>query len=720
MFDFFGLILRIIPTYSTYLGHTQKGRRILGKAHVRKTFKHSMKIIIPLFLFISFAVHGQQDPVLEADKKQYLEDVEKNKKWESDELKFLKESEKILEDAQTELETLNFMEKNKTQIKDKVSKDIQARLDAMSVTQKMLGKKAAFYKCIRDDLKYRGFSKVADCKLSHKADFTPEEEQQIKDWNAMVGKSPQQIKFAKEQAAWSVKQREGFITESKKRLKNIEAMKVQLRDREIGLEMRENEGAMVRKDHASILNCDANTPEVSLEAEVPYPGAKFKGPFVGVPRDNQDGLGTCYANTAKNLLVSTSQGKDIASFLDLALVYKGRSGVVASALDGGNSCDVLKRMEDKGYCPQDHSPYETGSKNLYTDGIFNGNNSLESQAYTIRLLHDFVAGVDLFTRQNKGLSEKTLKKVSLIIDTIKKQPNVKLPLPIVRFQIPSDWKLKEFAAQAQNHNPLFDGEKFERAFKDNYRNFYPKYLRAVVAGKGREEIFAEYKNVMKPFIDTYQLEGQLSVWEKVFMNSTEHEIKSPDLKKDITDSLKFLKTISGNLSKTDEEFLQYCDETFGDNFHFIENMQPLIKHLGDINIDAKILFDKNGNVKAPEEIMQLAVAPACLNSGARKYPVKKIYCDYGTGNINKIKSSGKPRNEQIKMVRERVVASLVQGYALGNSFDRHINTIVGMRFNKDSRQCEYQIRESQNGKTLWQEESGIFDRMDSLAEVRRK
>jgi hypothetical protein len=49
----------------------------------------------------------------------------------------------------------------------------------------------------------------------------------------------------------------------------------------------------------------------------------------------------------------------------------------------------------------------------------------------------------------------------------------------------------------------------------------------------------------------------------------------------------------------------------------------------------------------------------------------------------------------------------------------HINTVVGMRFNSKNNQCEYLIRESQDGTSKWTKESEIFQKVDDIVEVRK-
>jgi hypothetical protein len=209
-------------------------------------------------------------------------------------------------------------------------------------------------------------------------------------------------------------------------------------------------------------------------------------------------------------------------------------------------------------------------------------------------------------------------------------------------------------------------------------------------------------------------------WKSIFFQDTEYDWTSPTLKKDVASSLAFMKVMSGKQGATDEDFIQFCKDTNGDSFQFLNSLQPLVKHLKELGADTNVLFDKNGNFKSASDLMQLAVAPACLKPENRKKPEHGIVCDSGYSTITNIRKSGKSIDEQKRMMRDRVAVNLVQGYALGNTFGRHINTIVGMKYNPASKECEYQIRESQNGTSFWQSENSTFSQIEALTEVRRK
>lgn len=204
------------------------------------------------------------------------------------------------------------------------------------------------------------------------------------------------------------------------------------------------------------------------------------------------------------------------------------------------------------------------------------------------------------------------------------------------------------------------------------------------------------------------------------MQDTESDVKSPTLKKDLADSVEFLKIMSGKSGKSDEEFLKFCDETQGDSLQFLNSLQPLIKHLNELKVSTDELYGADGKFRNPEEMMQLVVAPSCLHDKNRKKFSSPISCDPGYEIVSDIKSSKASYPEKVKQLRGKVIASLIQGYPLGNTFARHINTIVGMRFNKERSRCEYLIRESQNATSTWQSEAQIYDVMSALTEVRRK
>lgn len=683
-----------------------------------------MKRLIIFCLVFSVFAHSQTENEIKTLRDKWTADKLKNEIWQRELNSKLMEDEANLSKALVNRAKLDDLIQNKKSYVDKAIQQADNALHGLSVTERVVSRRAAFFRCIRSDLKRIQFVNVQTCKNTHDGNFTADDEKLIKDWSETVGMSTEQINSKKYQIDKEIGFNNGKIEQGKKFLASAGSIQKNILDSEKEINRKEEDQKVIEAN-TKFINCDSNTPDISLEEQMPFSGAKFQGPFFGVSRDNQDGLGTCYANTAKNLLIGVSGGNDVASFLDLALIYKGNSGVVSDGLDAGFSCETLKKMKEVGYCPQEFAPVERGEKNIYVGGLMGSEKgNIYEQSRLITLLRDFFEGQDRLAKGNKVISEQMLLQAEVIIHNIKVRPNVVIPLPIVRHHIPGKWKVLELSYLKTKSIGHLLQSKMVSDYDSEYQNFYPHYIRAVTEGKNRDEIFAIFQEKMKPYIDKYQIADQMPSWKMIFLNETEADWKSPSLKKDIASSVEFMKIMSGMQKASDEEFLKHCDNTKGNISHFLSSLQPLIIHLGDQKIDTNVLFDEKGKFRSAADLIQLAIAPSCLKKENRKFPLNDFTCDGGYSTISNIRNSGKPIPEQKKMFRERVVLSLVQGLALGNTFGsapmKHINTLVGMRFNKESHQCEFKIRESQTGTSFWQSEDSVFSKIDALTEVRKK
>jgi len=142
--------------------------------------------------------------------------------------------------------------------------------------------------------------------------------------------------------------------------------------------------------------CSESAVTINLEEEVPFTGAEFRGPLFGVRRDHQDGLGTCYANTARNIIVGLTNGATTPSFLDLALQYKRDSSTLnQNVLDGGDSCQTIRSVQvpGVGICDQANSPLETGDRSAASELLFLSDSSLGAQGAMLANLREFFQSV---------------------------------------------------------------------------------------------------------------------------------------------------------------------------------------------------------------------------------------------------------------------------------------------------------------------------------------
>lgn len=110
---------------------------------------------------------------------------------------------------------------------------------------------------------------------------------------------------------------------------------------------------------ASQFTCSDLKTEINLETNSDL--------FQNIGYDNQGELGTCFAHTAKNLLVGITKGeKDISAF-DVGLAqYRDMQSMMRAFkkdfpidnLDGGTVCGAVEAIQKFGYCPMSNARLE--------------------------------------------------------------------------------------------------------------------------------------------------------------------------------------------------------------------------------------------------------------------------------------------------------------------------------------------------------------------------
>lgn len=666
---------------------------------------------------------SQSEGILELEKeKANLETtLRQQKEYTQREDDKLKKELEAIETKKKELVQIENYEQNFASSRIQAIAEITENLKSMSIFQK-IGVKASFYKCLRGSLEEGTKLTYDHCYNSFKPKLSDAEVKQAQNWKNTTGQSIADLESKKEYLPLEIKRSESMLTTIEANIRGSQVREDMLVSSVKAIEIKRQELDLV-PGFAHFTNCDANTPEINLEEKVPFPGATFSGAFAGVPKDNQDGLGTCYANAAKNLLVGVSGGKDVASFLDVALAFKENSNAIdTTGLDGGLSCSALAALKKKGYCPQEFAPMETGERNHLGESLFN------TDAYTylatnVTILREFLGSLSNFEKSEGAVKDEILKKSQEIVQRLKNDSSISLPLPIVRRDIPGEWKIKEtYHVKKASLLPLTEKD-FLAEYKKAYKEFYPQYMKAVLEGKNINQVFQLYSESMTPFFTKHNLMSSLPDYEKYYLMDAEGDFKDPKLAQKLRASVDFLKEVMNKKDESDADFVAFCSNSGSESMKFLGALQPLIEKLRQDKLNEENLFDKDGKFRSSYELMQLTVAPACLNAENRK-PLPEFSCLDGYDTMNKIKNSSKTHDEKVKMLREKVVLSLAQGYPLGNSYptsanSAHINTIVGLRFNKESGACEYRIRESQTGTSSWLLEGPIFERMNALTEVRK-
>lgn len=675
-------------------------------------------ILTLIILCFPLIATSQTERITELDKQQaeLKETLRQQKEFTKREADKLKAEQEKVEAYKKQLAEIENYDQNFAQSRIVAIGEITETIKGFSIFQKM-GAKAGFYKCLRKSLEESPKLDYDGCKNG--VSLNADEQAQLNNWKATTGLSLNDTKILRETLPINIRNTENLIVTVEANRKFSEA-----RENIILSTIETNENN--RKELEMVpglqkfINCDANTPEINLEEKVPYEGATFSGAFHGVPRDNQDGLGTCYANAAKNLLVGISEGKDVASFLDLALVYKNMDGSLNGGLDGGGSCPTLNAAKKTGYCPQSLAPLEGGERNLTGESLFNLT-PYNYLATNVNLIRDFLEDINSFQKSSSRVSQETLSRSKYIIDAIKNNSQIELPMPVVRFEIPERWKLRE--AYSLHAPKTITEETFLKEYDEAYQKFFPNYIKAVMNGKNAEQVFDIYKEDLGPFISKYNLTNSLPEFKRVFKTNTSGDFADPKLNQKVRASVEFMKDLMNQKDSTDDEFFEFCSTSGAESLNFLSSLRPVLDKIKDNKLNDDQLFDKDGKFKSAFELMQLTVAPSCINKENRK-ELPAFTCSSGYDTVSKIRGKGKTTEDQHKMLREKVTLSLAQGYPVGNSFtvtstSSHINTIVGMRFNKGLNRCEYLIRESQNGASDWHAESKILNKINALTEVRR-
>jgi hypothetical protein len=457
-------------------------------------------------------------------------------------------------------------------------------------------------------------------------------------------------------------------------------------------------------------SCNDQTPTLDLENKTIHSQTKDKGPFLDIPRDHQDGVGTCFANTAKNLLVGLSDGKLNASFLDMALQYKSdNSNGTSFDLDGGHSCQVLDIIKQVGYCPKDFSPIESGDESQKIGGLFNSSNNLYRQAEVIEMLKRFMDGKKVLEENSDSCSTDFIKNSKMMVEALRSNPDIKLPYPVMNdFFLDKNTMLGYYHWSYKNKvsNPISE-EDYLNDYEKVKVEFSKSYLQAAVEKDSPLKLKSRFENTYGAFFSKYGFEDQLK-----------GPINSPRLKSFLEESYDetFIKeALSTNefykkfLSKNNDTVNLLDSSCLKDNSiltNFLSGLSEIANLFRFTGGDTNVLFDKDGKFISNYDLMTLAVAPKCLNSENR---IKPDF-DYSCKVITTDRSV--PLENEIQNKRKLIITSLLDGLPVGNSHPQpggfHINTIVGYRFNESKNQCEYKIRESQTATSFWSSETSIM------------
>ena len=233
--------------------------------------------------------------------------------------------------------------------------------------------------------------------------------------------------------------------------------------------------------------CASGFQAIDLENETISEGSSIKGPFFGIPEDDQGYGGTCYSNTAKNLLISVSHGADIPSFLFLALQNKALRYTLRTNDDGGSACFVLEDVKTVGFCPAKLVPLEAGTPNANAQSLIKlGPWDKTSADHMMEDIRAFLIAYDQLKASASPQIVNIAKNMQYVLNQTSTHPEIKFPLPVLRIGIPPLFALKSSYYTNGNGSAEQDDIKLKAFLDDyaqNYQNFYPTYATLVSEGK---------------------------------------------------------------------------------------------------------------------------------------------------------------------------------------------------------------------------------------------
>ncbi len=456
-------------------------------------------------------------------------------------------------------------------------------------------------------------------------------------------------------------------------------------------------------------DCSPTTPTINLE-EAP-------GVLSGVPQDNQDGIGTCYANVSRNLLIGISGGRDSASYLDLALAFKrGNPGerLEEAGLDAGNICPTLRAAQTQGFCPQELAPLETGARTEIAQLMGVSADPFTAQARINEALRDFFARRNSVARNPAAAA--MMPRLAGAISSLRSNPRIKFPFPglSVPFINAGAFKRATVPASAANGKDLPSATEY---YNRQLALVNPAIFTAIVQGKTAEEIHAIYARAMAPTFRAMGIQESVDGYRPEYITQMTAALNAPNFREEVTATMDFLKQVSGRTNDSQEQFLSYCSQQFFPAVELLNTFGPVLTSLNSLGIDSNRIFDAQGNLIPMVDVFQMAVAPTCMNQSNRRRPSVNFTCDDQFFQLIKRNRASVAVN--MAAVRTRVTESLRRNVPVGRSFPQsagggHVNTIVGFRYDSASRACQYLIRDSQNGTSTWQAEREIYTASDEM------
>jgi hypothetical protein len=474
----------------------------------------------------------------------------------------------------------------------------------------------------------------------------------------------------------------------------------------------------------AMVDCGPQTPVLDLEKPARSSGIQKDGPFYAVPHDNQDSVGTCYSNTARNLLYAVTDGQVDASFLDLAVNFKSEFESGALDVDGGSACRAMEAVKKIGFCPKNYSPIENGD--AIAEGLISGLTSLNEQSELLDMLKKFMSNRRVLENDATPAMKNFLGGSADLMKDLKNNPKISLPYPKLDGTPLFDARVSEAYFVGKKDGRITVSEKeYNQEVSYYHDSFRSKLVELLKQGYSTEAVASLVRSHYRPLAEKYHW----TAWEDRIINrsfvSMVDRMDRKDFLSRVEATENFKNKVLGHETAVAGNTIncQGCQPKEIESnkiSDFFQSVSDVFGWMRNRKINPDQLFDAQGDFRSDKEILQLALVPRCLNPENRK----TIENDFKCHDYNPVIHANMLGQEYVPYTRSLIIDNLKKGIPVGNTFptknSRHINTIVGYRFNHNKGSCEIKIRESQNGTSAWHDERSVIHRMDRITIVEKE
>lgn len=492
-----------------------------------------------------------------------------------------------------------------------------------------------------------------------------------------------------------------------------------------------NEFTNFMDKHSSMLFCNNTTPTINMEKSVLVEnGSNAPGYLYQSPRDDQIlfQTGTCYSHVTKDMLTAVLKGKNSPSFLDLANIYSKKVGRTDN-LDGGDPCQILDAVYENGYCPYQFSAFE------YFNAHAIKKPELARATYDVQNLWNKINLLSsLINKDNIHFyNTEVIENFDSLVQNSKEQlTNLNMFRGIPSELFPTG-KQGEYFRTNNAAAKLKDLESFKYdisvwvATANTYlaTNFLDK-ITSTCSGDYSEQECSQLTNEiyeyliqdLKHYIQTKfkHINEDFFNFHRSIKDSVYAAIRHPHYQQQ-------LKTIAHLLSSSSiHDTIQSANEK-------PENLSIYFLSLEILNISNEI--DKKSGIdfrpilkfmsanSNPMQQMLSGITPACNNPKLRREIPKNLKCEssYNPTRLNKIPELQAFGHELFRYtILKNLLAknSVPVGNVISVPEGLHIHSIVGMRFDVASNQCQYLIRDSNGARSDWTNEKDVIESSSSF------